>query len=76
MVVKSERLSLTKYEAENLIREAWTGSMSVPVSDLTTLRLMARALGERTYKEWFAGVAWWAFDYEGVHLFCRSGEVA
>lgn len=75
-MVRSQRLTLTKYEAEKLIAEQWEGRRSIPVADLTTLRLLARALDERTYKEWFAGVCWWAFDYQGVHLFCRSGEVA
>ena len=75
-MVATTKYALTRAEVEELIRQEWTGCNSIAVNDVTTLRAMARAVGQRTYKEQFMGAGWWAFDYQGVHLFVRSGEVA
>ena len=65
MVMSSRRTAITRWDAEGMIRDAWDGSMSVPVADLVTLRLLARALGQRTYREDYAGVGPAACSREG-----------
>ena len=75
MTIKTERMSLTKYEVDRMIAEEPHVNNSLLVADLSTLRSMARAVGRRTYKEQFCGVGYDAFDYGQYHLFARNGGV-
>ena len=75
MALSTESLYLTRYEVDRMIEKEDAETNSIPVSDLNTLRLIARAVGSRTYKERFLGISFWACDYGEKHLFTRSGEV-
>lgn len=76
MSIKTERLSLSRYDVERLIEEEPNTNNSILVDNLATLRNMASAVGRRTYKEEFCGVGYDAFDYGQFHLFCRDGRVS
>jgi hypothetical protein len=76
MAVTMTKYAPSRFEVERAIEDNMTPMGAVPVDDLVTLRIMARALGKRTYKEEFCGIGYHAFDHGHVHLFCRSGEVS
>lgn len=76
MAIKTERLSLSKYDVDRMIEEEPHMTNSILVEDLSTLRVMARAVGKRTYHEEFCGVSYDAFDHGEFHLFARNGRVS
>lgn len=75
MAVTMTKYAPSRFEVERAIEDNMTPTGAVPVDDLVTLRIMARALGQRTYKEEFCGVGYDAFDYGAYHLFTRNGRI-